>query len=316
MTRVLVIFIDGIGIGEDIPARNPFSSADMSTLTALTNGKRWVQGIGRQDSARATFIPTDPRMGIPGRPQSGTGQATIISGKNVPALVGEHYGPKPNLATREVLAKGTIFNDVVARGKKAALISAYPPHLHQEIKRGKYLPSSYQQAVLQMGLPMFGVDDLRAGRALSEDWTGEAWRRQMGFTDTPLYTPEEAGARMVTIARQYDFAFFSHWMSDVIGHRGTLEDGVKLLELLNRVMRGVLNTWQDDEGVIVLTSDHGNMENLADRHHTENDVPTLIVGNQRHTVAEGLTTLADIVPGLRRVLFHESKPSMISPTLS
>ncbi len=37
----------------------------------------------------------------------------------------------------------------------AALLEAYPPRFHAAINSGKRLPSSYQQAVLEAGLPLF-----------------------------------------------------------------------------------------------------------------------------------------------------------------
>ena len=95
--HILMIFLDGIGLGTDNPSSNPFSVAQTPTLLKLTNNRRWLANTGRQSSERALFIPTDPRMGVPGRPQSGTGQAAIVTGRNIPQLVGEHYGPKPNL---------------------------------------------------------------------------------------------------------------------------------------------------------------------------------------------------------------------------
>ena len=94
--HILMFFLDGIGLGDDNADINPFAVANMSTLTALTNGKRWLRDTGQQESARALFIPTDPRLCIPGRPQSASGQATILTGLNVPRMLGEHYGPKPN----------------------------------------------------------------------------------------------------------------------------------------------------------------------------------------------------------------------------
>ena len=93
--HILLLFLDGIGLGDDNPDVNPFVVAKMPDLTALTNGKRWLRDTGRQESERAIFIPTDPRLGVAGRPQSATGQAAILTGKNVPQLLGEHYGPKP-----------------------------------------------------------------------------------------------------------------------------------------------------------------------------------------------------------------------------
>ncbi len=303
MPHILLIFLDGIGLGADDPAVNPFAIANMPTLTALTNGKRWLRGIGRQESERAIFIPTDPRLGVPGRPQSATGQATIVTGRNIPQLIGEHYGPKPNPAVRKLIAEDNFFKQVVAHGKKAAIINAYPPRLHAAINRGKILRSSYQLALHEAGLPMFTDETIYNETALSSDWTGEGWRSELGYTDTPVYSRHEAGRRMVEISRQYDFAFFSHWFTDIIGHRGPLEDGVALLELFDGVMAGALDTWDDDEGLIVVTSDHGNLEDVSTRNHTENDVPTLIIGRDKAAFADGLTDLTGFVPRMARVLF-------------
>ncbi|NWF70664.1 MAG: hypothetical protein HXY40_16390 [Chloroflexi bacterium] len=304
--HILLIFLDGIGLGDGDAVVNPFAAAHLPTLHTLSNGQRWLRATGRQESARALFVPTDPRLGVPGRPQSGTSQAAILTGLNVPQLVGEHYGPKPNEATRQLLARQNFFKELVAHGKKAAIINAYPPHLLREIERGKRLPTSIQQALLEAGLPLFAQDSLYRGDALSEDWTGRGWRSHLGFTDTPVYTPYEAGVRMVELTRRYDFAFFSHWITDTIGHRGTLQEAVSLLELFDGVMQGALAAWQDDEGLMIITSDHGNMEAMDSRKHTENDVPTVIIGEKRHEFAEGLTDLTGLVPRMRKLLLPDA----------
>ncbi|MCA9909121.1 MAG: hypothetical protein KC519_10775, partial [Anaerolineae bacterium] len=146
MKHILMIFLDGVGLGEDDPATNPFAAANTPTLNSLTNGRRWLASTGREQSARAIFVPTDPRMGVPGKPQSGSGQAAILTGRNVPALVGEHYGPRPNPAIRKLLAEDNIYKQVVARGMTAALLEGYPPGWHQAVERGKRLRASYQEA--------------------------------------------------------------------------------------------------------------------------------------------------------------------------
>ncbi len=299
--HILLIFLDGIGLGDDNPATNPFAVGDFPILHALSDGKRWLRDVGIQKTARSLFIPTDAQMGVSGLPQSGTGQATIITGRNIPALIGEHYGPKPNKATRNLLDEANFFKDVVARGKKTALLEAYPPPWHKGINRGKSLPSSYQYALKSAGIRFFDEADLRAGNALSADWTGEGWHTQLGYTDTPILTPFEAGVRLVEISREYDFAFFAHWLTDVIGHRGTLAEAVNLLTTFDGVMNGVLSAWDDSEGVVIITSDHGNMEDIGNRHHTANRVPTVIIGNQKN-VFEGLDTLADIAGRMGQIL--------------
>lgn len=301
--HILMIFLDGIGLGDDDPAVNPFAAANMPTLTALTNGKRWLKGIGRQESERAIFIPTDPRLGVAGRPQSATGQAAILTGRNVPQMIGEHYGPKPNAPIRELLAQDNFFKQLVAHDKTGALLEGYPPGWHKVINRGKQLRASYQQAVYEAGFPIFDEGHIYRGEALSQDWTGEGWREHLGYTDSPIYSRHEAGVLMVELSRRYDFAFFAHWATDIVGHRGPVEDGVALLELFDGVMAGALEAWDDDEGLMIVTSDHGNLEDVSIRQHTENDVPTLIIGREKHAFAEGLTTLADFVPRMAALLF-------------
>lgn len=301
--HILMLFLDGIGLGADDPTVNPFSVANMPTLLTLTNGKRWFRGIGRQESERAVFVPTDPRLGMPGRPQSATGQAAILTGKNVPQMIGEHYGPKPNLPIRELLAEDNFFKQVVAHGKKAALLDAYPPMWHHDHNRGKSLRSSYQQAAFESGQKLFDLEDLRERRALTPEWTGEAWHEYLKLNDTPVYTPYEAGKMLVELSRAYDFAMHSHWMTDMVGHRGPFQRGVELLEMFDGVMTGVLDTWDDKEGLILITSDHGNMEEIGNRNHTENDVPTVIIGQEKAAFAENFHNLSDFVPHMAKFLF-------------
>jgi 2,3-bisphosphoglycerate-independent phosphoglycerate mutase len=301
--HILMLFLDGIGLGADDPTVNPFSVANMPTLLKLSNGKRWLRGIGRQESQRAVFIPTDPRLGVPGRPQSATGQAAILTGKNVPQMIGEHYGPKPNLPIRELLAEDNFFKQVVAHGKKAALLDAYPPMWHHDHNRGKSLRSSYQQAAHESGQKLFGLEDLRERKALTPEWTGEAWHEYLKLNDTPVYMPYEAGKMLVELSREYDFAMHSHWMTDMVGHRGPFERGVELLELFDGVIAGVLDTWNDEEGLILITSDHGNMEEIGNRNHTENDVPTVIIGQGKAAFAENFHDLSDFVPHMAKFLF-------------
>lgn len=302
MTHILLIFLDGIGLGDDDPATNPFAAAHTPTLDALAGGHRWLRTTPRLDTGRALFIPTDPRLAVPGRPQSATGQAAILTGRNVPREIGEHYGPRPNPAVRAILDQDNLFKRLVAMGHDAAAVDAYPPRFFEAINRGKRLPSSMQHAVLSAGLRLFDENDVYAGAGLSVDWTGEGWREELGYADTPLYERAEAGALLARLAQQRRFTLFSHWVTDVVGHRGPFERGVALLELFDGVMAGLLDAWDDARGLVIVTSDHGNMEDLSTRHHTENDVPTVVIGAARHRFADGLHDLTGITPGILRVL--------------
>jgi hypothetical protein len=300
--HVLLLFLDGIGLGEDDPATNPFAAAHTPTLDSLAGGQRWLRSTPSNDTGRALFIPTDPRLGVPGRPQSATGQATILTGRNVPAEIGEHYGPRPTPAIRAILNEDNLFKQILSRGGTAAFINAFPPRFFQAVRSGKRLPSANQQAAISAGLNLFTEAELYSGAAMSPDWIGMGWRTELGYTDTPVYGRAEAGAHLAKIAQQRHFSFFEHWITDTIGHRGPLERGVAVLELFDAVMAGLLDAWDDDKGIIVITSDHGNMEDLSTRHHTENDVPTVVIGADRHLFADSLRDLTSITPGVLRVL--------------
>lgn len=301
--HILFLFLDGIGLGEDDAAVNPFAVANLPSLHRFTHGQRWLAGVGRHMTERGLFIPTDAQLGIDGTPQSGSSQAAILTGQNVPQRIGEHYGPKPNAQTREIIASDNIFKQVRERGKTSALLDAYPPTLLASIARGKTLPSSIQQAAMNAGQSLFNKEDLIAGRALTPEWTGHAWRQHLKLNDTPVYTPYEAGQQLAVLSRQYDFAFHSHWMTDYVGHRGPLSEGVALLETFDGVMTGLLDAWDDNEGLILITSDHGNLEDINNRHHTENLVPTLIIGSQKEAFAEGFENLTDFYPRILQALF-------------
>jgi 2,3-bisphosphoglycerate-independent phosphoglycerate mutase len=303
MKHILLIFLDGVGLGNDNPTTNPFALANTPLLNQLANGHRWLRSTGIQHSARAAFVPTDPRMGVPGKPQSATGQAAILTGRPVPQLVGEHYGPRPNPAVRAILHEDNFYKQVVSHGMTAALLEGYPPPWHEAVNRGKRLRASFQEAAHSAGVPIFTEREVYSGDAMTVDWTGEGWRTQLGYSDSPVYTPHAAGVKMVELARRYAFSFFPNWITDTIGHRGTVEDGAKMLELFDGVMKGALEAWHDDEGLIIITSDHGNMEDMSHTKHTENDVPTVIIGNGAAAFAQGLQTLADIVPRMGAYLF-------------
>ncbi len=90
--KLLFLFLDGVGLGEDDPATNPFASTPMPHLTELLGGHRLVSdgfqdGDGKllTDNARASLLAMDACLGVEGLPQSATGQAALFTGKNVPA---------------------------------------------------------------------------------------------------------------------------------------------------------------------------------------------------------------------------------------
>ncbi|MCA9872951.1 MAG: hypothetical protein KC441_04835 [Anaerolineales bacterium] len=301
-SHVLIFFLDGVGLGEDDPARNPFATAVLPHLTALFGSQWYLASREAICTPAASLVPTDANLGLPGRPQSATGQAAILTGRNVPQLIGEHYGPKPNTAVADVIRQGSLFQEVVQAGGRAGLITPYPSGYFAAIDSGRRLLSSVPLAATCAGLPLLTAEDLRNGRAVSPDFTAQGWREHLGYPDMPLLSLAEAGRQIAAIAQTYNFSFFEHWPSDVRGHRGTLAEAVAHLETIDTVLGSLLQAWDTANGLLIVTSDHGNIEDKNSRSHTRNPVPTILAGANHAALAARIHDLTDIATAVRTAL--------------
>src|SRR5882762_9352744 len=99
---VLLFFIDGLGIGSR-GAFNPLDGLDDAEPLAVFRDENLTT------IHRGIVVPTDARLGIEGRPQSASGQTTILTGINVPQLLGYHKQGFPNAAMLEILREHSIF---------------------------------------------------------------------------------------------------------------------------------------------------------------------------------------------------------------
>ena len=297
--RVLFIFMDGIGLGANNPETNPLARAKMPNLNQLLDGRSWLKEAAPFHGKSASLLAVDPAVGVSGLPQSATGQAILLTGINIPAELGYHYGPKPNPEVAAFLKEATLFSRFVKEGKKAALLNGYPPRYFDGIDSGKRLYSSIPLSVVNAGLPLLRHDDLFAGHALSADFTGEGWRSMLGFKDAPVMEPKRAGQKLAALAKEYDFSLFEYWASDYAGHKQQMENAIQLMETFDEVLAGLMEAW-DEDGLILVTSDHGNMEDLSTRRHTDANVPALVIGNKtaRDEFTRNLKDLTDIAPAI------------------
>ena len=211
---------------------------------------------------------------------------------------------KPNAPIRAILNQDNIFKRLTAKGKKCALLNAYPPRYFHGVESGKRLLSSIPHAVNSAGIPLFTHEDYNAGRALSADFTGEGWTQMLGFPDAPVLTPRAAGERLAALARTYDFSLFEYWASDYAGHKQDMPSAIRQLAVLDDVFSGLADAWDDSDGLILVTSDHGNLEDLSTRRHTAAHVPALLIGSPgaRASFAQELHDLTGIAPAIWRAI--------------
>jgi 2,3-bisphosphoglycerate-independent phosphoglycerate mutase len=298
--KLLFIFMDGIGLGENDPSINPFARARMPLLHKLLGGQPLTRQAAPFEGERATLLAVDAGLGVEGLPQSATGQAVLLTGVNIPAELGYHYGPKPNPEVASYLQSGSLFARLRQAGKTCALLNGYPQRYFDGIDSGRRLYSSIPMAVTNAGWPLFTREDYFAGRALAADFTGQGWRELLGFSDAPLFSPVDAGRELARLAGGYDFSMFEYWASDYAGHKQDMQWAVAQLETFDAVLAGLLKVWDLKQGMILITSDHGNMEDLSVRRHTANPVPALVIGDlkARREFTQDMRDLTQITPAI------------------
>ena len=300
--RVIFLFLDGVGLGEADASVNPWLAASMPTLEVLLGGRIPTLETPHIATERAVLFPTDAQGGVDGVPQSATGQASILTGLNVPALIGEHYGPRPDRRIRPFLERDTLFHEARRAGKRVAFANAYPPRFFQMVNSGRRLPGAITYAARAAGIRLRTAEDLAAGRAFSVDYTNEAWRTQLGYPHMPVWSPYEAGRIFALWAEEYDLVVVDQWATDMVGHRRDWEQAVTLLERFDAFLHGILDTVDLTTTLVLITSDHGNLEDMRTRHHTRNPVPTILVGPQPVLAAAQVSHLNDIRAVVERAL--------------
>jgi len=294
--RVIMLFLDGVGLGSADPAANPLAQPAYPTLQRLLDGALPIAATGRLSTAAAELIPTDAQMGVPGRPQSATGQAALLTGVNAPARLGEHYGPRPDARVRAILDEHSLFARLAGQGYAAYFCNGYPDRYLEAIHRGKRLLSAVPYAAQVAGQRLLTPADVAAGVALAADFTNRAWRDELGYQAAPVYTPEGGGAALWRIAQPYDFVFFEHWMTDVLGHGGDLTAAVANFQVFDGFLAGLLDAADLANTLIIVTSDHGNVEDCSHGKHTENPALTLLLGAGRRAAAPRIAALTDFAP--------------------
>ncbi|HSW67339.1 MAG TPA: hypothetical protein VLH16_02040 [Bacteroidales bacterium] len=270
----------------------------------MLSGKRFTrEAIGYSD-LRTTLLGIDATLGVPGFPQSATGQASIFTGENAAALLGSHLSGFPDQTLRQLLSAKGMFKKIRKNGYRASFANTYRPPFFDLLRKG--LPGNrYSCSTLIAyygGLPFNGLNELKQGRALFMDITNEVLQR-MGF-DVPLITPEEGAQRLLKISKNYDFCMFEYFLTDLAGHLGDEAEASRVISILDRFVGTIANQVDTEDTLLLVTSDHGNLEDPSNRFHTLNQVPVLLVGpaELRHRLVSNMTDLTDLLPAIQSIL--------------
>lgn len=291
---VLLFFVDGLGIGSRGP-HNPFDGLDAAEPLALFVDETPEIPFGGR------LARTDPRLGVAGRPQSASGQTTILTGVNAPAAIGAHKQGFPNRPLLDIIRAHSIFLQLKRSGVEPVTFANTYTQLFFE-RRPRWI-SATTAAVEAADLRFNVVEDLKAGRSLYHDFTN-GLLMERGEVVKPR-TPEEAGGILAGIVEAHRFTLYEYFLTDRIGHQQDLAGARKIIQSLASMIRALLARLDLTRTTVLLTSDHGNIEDLSVRNHTLNDVPTLIWGAQSVVLETRIKSLRDITPSICELLAPE-----------
>lgn len=287
---VALFFVDGLGLGERDPGKNPFAKYPSRFFDFFLNEPLPELPYGGR------VIPTTVDMGIPGLPQSATGQTALFCGLPAAQITGHHISGFPTPTLRRLLKDYSLFRKLRTAGKCGTFANA----LSQEYfdQRGERI-SATTRALIAGGFPWRSFDDLRHGRAVSHDLTNEFLRRMKA--EVPLRTATESAEILADIVVQNDFTLFEFILTDLVGHSQDMAAAENVIQLLNTLLSVTLTKVDLRTTTIILTSDHGNLEDLSVKTHTLHPVPTLVWGAGLPNVLAQVKAIDDIAGAILQI---------------
>lgn len=262
---IILFFIDGIGIGESNPQINPFYAANCDSICNLLNNSR--------------LFKLDANLGVKGLPQSATGQTAIFTGKNGSMAVGRHINGQPTPTLVDIINKGNLFTELAGKGISVTNSNVYRNEylkLMNDPSNKRYKPSVTSVMTMSAGLPFRNVEEYDAGLGIYHDITGNVLVEH-GYAAYTI-SPSEAAVRLFNVSRQFGFTLFEHFMSDVIGHNKDLVKSIEEVQLLDSFIGYLVQLLDVQKDLLVIVSDHGNLEDASVKVHTKNKVPFILYG--------------------------------------
>lgn len=292
--RFVFLFLDGVGLGP-AAAGNPFVDTPTPGLEALLGERLTADASRGRRPGGVVLEALDATLGVPGLPQSATGQTTLFTGINAARHMGRHVTGLPGPRLREVLAEESLFRRAVEAGRTVTFANAFGTPDPEHYRSGGGRASATTWAVLAAGVRLRGPAELDRGEAVTWDVRGDLWAQRFG-SGTGIRTPQQAGAHLAALARGHDVTLFETFYTDLAGHGRWGLQPSEAVRRCDGLIQGLLSAVDADVTVLV-TSDHGNLEDPSRKSHTLHPVPLVAVGPHADRFL-GARSLLDVAPRL------------------
>jgi hypothetical protein len=295
--RLLFVFVDGVGLATAGPA-NPLAALPTPALRGLLGGPLVREAV--QEGDGLLLAPLDACLGVPGLPQSATGQTTLFTGVNAARHMGRHVTAFPGPRLQAILGEASVLRRAVDAGHAVTFANPFTDAYFEQVDQRRRRHSATTWAALAADLPLRGREDLLAGRAVAWDVVRDRFSAAVaaaGEAPVPTVAPRRAGEDLARLAAAHHLTLWETFLPDLAGHHRFGITAAEAVERLDGLLGGVLAARPPDV-TLLLTSDHGNLEDATHRRHTRNPVPLLAVG----PAARRFACLASIEEVAGRVL--------------
>jgi hypothetical protein len=281
--KVLFVFVDGVGLRP--PAGdNPVNPAVCPALCRLIE---------------TCAVPIDACLDVHGLPQSATGQATLYTGVNAAQAMGRHMEGFPGPSLRALINADNLLLGLRRQNRRCRFANA---HVADSIEAVRARPFKSVTTVMALTCPetLCLQEDLMSNQALHHDIT-RASLLARGYA-VPVITPAQAADDLVQIALAHDFTLFEFFLTDHAGHSRREADAATTLAGFDAFLRPLAELARETGLLFVLTSDHGNIEDMSHHSHTLNPVPLAAFGPGADLLQRDARSLLDVTPRLLRLL--------------
>jgi 2,3-bisphosphoglycerate-independent phosphoglycerate mutase len=289
--HIILFFVDGLGIGETNPDYNPCCHTQEKIF--VNNDTNFPQD-GKK-------FALDACLGVSGLPQSGSGQTTIYTGENASQLIGRHLFGFPNRQLRELLGEKSLFVSLSRSKYQCKFMNAFRPVFFTtpEVFRNMRM-SATTEMNRAAELPFNTITDITNGRALYHDYTNEVLRR-LGFK-IPKYSAENAAEILISESKCFDLVLYEFFLTDMAGHTRDMTRAVNVLQQVENLLIALIRKINRDQTILILISDHGNIEDLRTKSHTKNAALMGFWGKNNDLINFDLASLTDIAPLISYIL--------------
>ncbi|QDR80880.1 alkaline phosphatase family protein [Sporomusa termitida] len=297
--RVVLLFIDGFGLGSTNPGINPIVRFGLPTMEKLF-GRPLTAEMAFTLAPERCIVPLDATLGVPGLPQSATGQAAILTGLNTARAMGRHLQAFPGPQLAGIITENNIMRRLAQAGLPATSANMYTPNYFELVANRKRRHSAITLAALSTGMRLRSLPEMHSNEAVYQDITNAALP-EWGVHGLPVLSPSQAAGNLVNISRKYSFTIFEYFQTDRAGHKQDWQAAAAILALLDAFI-GAVYEQLPAATLLIITSDHGNFEDMSIKTHTLNKVPLIALGCQAQAAVGAITDLTGIAPAIAAVL--------------